>query len=113
MVKAAEAGLDRDTVLARRRRILIAIGGAVLVTLISAIAFGNVQLLLLNLLADAGLIWYVVMLLQIKARQAAAASVVGHSAAVPKLPRVVPSFRSYPTADEDPVNSLLIGREHG
>ena len=76
VVEAAEAGLDRDIVLARRRRILIAIGGAVLVTLIGAIAFGNVQLLLLNLLADAGLIWYVVMLLQIKARQAAAASVV-------------------------------------
>ena len=74
--EAYAAGIGRERVLTRRRRMLVALIGAVIVTLIGAIAFGNVQLLLLNLLADAGLIWYVVMLLQIKARQAEAATVV-------------------------------------
>ena len=73
---AAEAGIDREGVLARRRQILVALVTTVLGTLIGAIAFGNFQLLLLNLLADAGLVWYIVMLLQIKARQAAVIAVV-------------------------------------
>jgi len=73
---AVANGVDRHRVLARRRRILIALASIVIGTLIAAIAFGNVQLLLLNLLADAGLIWYVVMLLQIKARQVEPTTVV-------------------------------------
>lgn len=76
VLEAAAAGLDRDNVLARRRRILMALITTAIVTLIGAIAFGNVQLLLVHLLADAGLGWYIVMLLQIKARQAAASSVI-------------------------------------
>lgn len=74
--RAAAAGLDRERVLARRRRILVALVATVIVTLIGAIATGNVQLLLLNLLIDAGLVWYVVMLLQIKARQGSVETVV-------------------------------------
>ena len=73
---APEAGIDREGVLARRRHILVALVTAVLGTLIGAISSGNLQLLLLNLIADAGLVWYIVMLLQIKKRQAAAISVV-------------------------------------
>ncbi len=73
---AAEAGIDREGVLARRRQILVALVTTALGTLIGAIVFGNVQLLLLSLLADAGLVWYIVMLLQIKTRQAAAIAVV-------------------------------------
>jgi len=73
---AAAAGLDRERVLARRRRVLILLVATVVGTLVAAIAYGSVQLLMLNLLADAGLVWYVVMLLQIKARQVAATAVV-------------------------------------
>lgn len=73
---AAANGVDRGRVLTRRRRILVGLVSLVLVTLLAAIAFGSVQLLLLNLLADAGLIWYIVMLLQIKARQAETTNVV-------------------------------------
>ena len=73
---AAAAGLDRERVLGRRRRILILLVATVVGTLVGAIANGSVQLLMLNLLADAGLVWYVVMLLQIKARQLAATTVL-------------------------------------
>jgi hypothetical protein len=73
---AVAIGVDKDGVLARRRKILVGLGGAVLASLMAAWATGNVQVLIVHLVADAALIWYVVMLLQIKARQMATAGVV-------------------------------------
>lgn len=74
--EAAAAGIDRDRVLARRRLILMGLIGTVVVTLIAAIAGGNLQLLLVHIMFDAGLVWYIAMLLQIKARQQAAESIL-------------------------------------
>lgn len=71
-----QARLERDRVIARRRQILVGLGAVAVATLVGAIAVGNVQLLLVHLLADAALAWYVVMLLQIKARQTAEISVL-------------------------------------
>ena len=74
--EALAAGVERDDVLVRRQRILIGLGSLVAITLVAAIAARSVQMLALNLIADAGLVWYVMMLLQIKSRQATATSVV-------------------------------------
>ena len=93
---AADAGVDRDRVLARRRQILVALAVIVVTTLVGAIAAGNVQLLLLHLLADAAIVWYIVMLLQIKARQTAALTVV--------------DIRPFPTSENRPQFQVLSNR---
>jgi len=70
------ASIDRTQVLTRRRQILIAMFVTVVATLAAAIVRGSFPLLLVHLAADAALAWYVMMLLQIKERQAAAAVMI-------------------------------------
>ncbi|HDH03517.1 MAG TPA: hypothetical protein ENH15_04655 [Actinobacteria bacterium] len=65
------SAVDRDRVLSRRRQILIGLFVTVILTLGAAILRGSLPLLLINLLADGALAWYIMMLLQIKQRQAA------------------------------------------
>jgi hypothetical protein len=52
----------------RRRDVLLVLAGAVAVTLLAAIAMRSASVFLLNLLADAALVTYVYMLVQIKNR---------------------------------------------
>ncbi len=61
----------RDVVRARRRRALALLGSLAAVTLAVAFWQGSVGWLLVNLVADALLVWYVGMLLQVKQHQAA------------------------------------------
>ena len=52
----------------RRRDVLLVLAGAVALTLLAALATRSVPMFLLNLLADAALVAYVYMLVQIKQR---------------------------------------------
>jgi hypothetical protein len=74
----------RAQVLSRRRQILIGMFALVGVTLVAAIMQGSFPLLMLHLVADAGLAWYVMMLLQIKERQAAAATAAMFDTRLPR-----------------------------
>jgi len=65
--------VDRRHVLSRRRQILVGLFVVVVVSLGLAIARGSLPLLLVNLVADGVLAWYIMMLLQIKQRQSAPA----------------------------------------
>ncbi len=73
---AQTALMHRRQVLARRRRMLIALAVTVAVSLLAAVALGSLPLLLVHVIADAALIWYVAMLLQIKQRQQTISNVV-------------------------------------
>lgn len=63
----------RDVVRARRRRTLSVLIGAAVVTLLVAYLRGSVGWLMVHLLIDAVIAWYIGMLLQVKQRQAARA----------------------------------------
>jgi len=68
--EAGAAGV-RDVVRARRRRSLLVLGTVAAVTLAVAFWQGSVVWLVVNLLADALLVWYVGMLVQLRQREAA------------------------------------------
>ena len=80
---AQSALMYRRQVLARRRRILIALGITVAITLVAAVARGSIPLLIVHVVVDAALIAYVAMLLQIKQRQQAVQNVVDIRPAAP------------------------------
>ncbi len=67
-IQAAMPGprATRSGVLVRRRRILIALVSLAVASLAYAIMVGSIPVLLLNLVVDGALAWYVAMLLQIK-----------------------------------------------
>lgn len=69
---AAALAVNRAQVLSRRRQILVALFATAVLTLGAAIVRGSFPLLILHLVVDAALVWYVMMLLQIKSRQQAA-----------------------------------------
>lgn len=60
---------ERERVLARRRLALIVLVALVPVTLVAAILTGSFMLLIVNLVADVLIAFYVAMLLQIKQSQ--------------------------------------------
>lgn len=74
--EAQSAWIQRQRVLARRRRILIGLASAAVLSLVAAVSTGILPLLVVHIVLDAVLIWYVAMLLQIKQRQAAMADVI-------------------------------------
>lgn len=81
---ARGSAMARSEVLSRRRQILIGMFATVAITLVAAIALGSFPLLLIHLLADGALAWYVMMLLQIKERQAAAAVATSFEGRLPR-----------------------------
>jgi hypothetical protein len=73
----------RRQVMARRRRMLVVLASTAALTLVAAVARGSIPLLVVHVVADAALIAYVAMLLQIKQRQQAAAKVIDIRPAAP------------------------------
>ena len=73
---AQTALMHRRQVLARRRRMLLVLAATVVISLIAAVWLGSLPLLVVHIVADAVLIWYVAMLLQIKQRQQVVSNVV-------------------------------------
>jgi len=73
---AQTALMQRRQVLARRRRMLIVMAATVAISLVAAVWMGSLPLLVVHVIADAVLIWYVAMLIQIKQRQQALSNVV-------------------------------------
>lgn len=63
---SAETAANRSRVRARRKQVLVFLGGAAVATLAAAILSGSWAVLSLNLVVDALLAAYVAMLLQVK-----------------------------------------------
>ncbi len=73
---AQTALMQRRQVLARRRRMLAVLAITVVVTLVAAVIIGSLPLLVVHVIADGALIWYIAMLLQIKQRQQMGTNVI-------------------------------------
>jgi len=67
---SARQSSARDIVRARRRRALAVLAGLAVITLGAAYWFSSIGWLLVHLLVDAVIAWYVGMLLQVKQREA-------------------------------------------
>lgn len=92
----AVATPTRDIIRSRRRRSLLVLGSLAGVTLVVAFWQGSVAWLIVNLVADALLVWYIGMLIQVRHREDAR-SALRHAASRPH------------DADEPPVR-IVAGR---
>lgn len=87
-VGGGAVGHDRATVLTRRRRALMILGGTALTSLVAVVVFGGRWLLVVHGAADVLLVWYVVMLRRIATVSREMVALAAESEDELEMPRV-------------------------